>query len=114
MRLRRSGRFDGWPHACTGFAMEVLVEQDVVAPVLIVPAAVIAVTGAASLCVEDEQSRHPSRELLADLQEIHLAARADRTLNPEVVAQGGILVDQATTGWAARGSRPARGPGCRR
>jgi hypothetical protein len=60
--------------ACTGVPMEVLVEQDVVAPVLIVPPLVIALGGPASFFVADEQARQPSRDLLADFQEIQLAA----------------------------------------
>src|SRR5262249_12506757 len=82
------------PDACIGIRMEVLVEQDVVAPVLIAPSAVKAMGRPAAFLIADEQARQPSRELLADLEEIQLAARADRTLDLEVVAQGGILVDQ--------------------
>src|SRR6516165_227077 len=82
------------PDACTGVAMEILVEQDVVSPVLIVPSAVIAMCRTATVVVEDEQAGQPSRNLLTDLQEIQLAARADRTLDLEVVAQVGVLVDQ--------------------
>src|SRR5262249_22400116 len=55
--------------ACTSVPVEVLVEQDVVAPVLVVPPAVMAVNRPASFMVADEQARQPSRELLADLQE---------------------------------------------
>src|SRR5215469_14657423 len=53
--------------ACTGLPMEVLVEQDVVAPVLIIPPAVSAVGGPASFLVAKEQARQPSCELLANL-----------------------------------------------
>src|SRR5262249_54332022 len=63
-------------------------------PVLIVPPAVKAMGRAAAFLVADEQAREPSRELLADLEEIQLAARTDRTLDLEVVAQVSILVDQ--------------------
>src|SRR5215475_10554416 len=80
--------------ACTRIGMEVLVEEDVVPPVLIAPPAVKAMSRAASVLVADEQARQPSRELLADLEEIQLAARSDRTLDFEVVAQVSILVDQ--------------------
>ena len=55
------------PYACTGLPMEVLVEQDVVAPVLIIPPAVSALGGPASFLVAKEQARQPSCELLADL-----------------------------------------------
>src|SRR5262249_40936607 len=82
------------PDARTRVAMEVFVEQDVVAPVLIVPLTVIAMGRPASLLVAGEQAGQPSRELLADYQEVQLATRADRTLDLEVVAQVGILVDQ--------------------
>src|SRR5262249_17058223 len=82
------------PNPCTGVSVEILVEQDVVAPVLIVPPAMIAVGRPASLLVADEQARQPSRDLLTDLQEIQLAPRADWALDLEVVAQVGVLVDQ--------------------
>src|SRR6516162_1387744 len=82
------------PDACTAVPMEILVKQNVVAPVLVVPPVVIALGGPASFLVADEQARQPSRDLLADLQEIQLAARADWTLDLEVVAQVGILVDK--------------------
>src|SRR6516165_9256071 len=49
------------PDACTGLPVEVLVEQDVVAPVLIVPPVASALGGPASFLVGDEQARHPSR-----------------------------------------------------
>src|SRR5262252_10819636 len=81
--------------ACTRIGMEVLVEEDVVPPVLIAPPAVIAMGWAASFLVADEQARQSSRELLADLEESQLAARTDRTLDLEVVAQVSILIDQA-------------------
>src|SRR6516162_1630500 len=60
--------------ACTGVPMEVLVEQDVVAPVLIVPPVVITVGRPMSFPAADEQARQPPRDLLADLQEIQLTA----------------------------------------
>src|SRR6516162_7152936 len=60
--------------ACTGVAMEVLVEEDVVAPVLIVPPVVVAVGGPTPFLVADEQARQPSRYLLADLEEVQLTA----------------------------------------
>src|SRR5262249_35302682 len=82
------------PDAYTSVSMEIFVEQDVVAPVLIVPSTVIAMGRPASLLVEDEQARQPSRKLLADLQKIQLASRANWALDFEVVAQMGILVDQ--------------------
>src|SRR6516225_5724058 len=62
------------PNAYTGVPMEVLVEQDVVAPVLIVPPAVITVGRPMSFPAADEQARQPPRDLLADLQEIQLTA----------------------------------------
>src|SRR5215468_3664221 len=80
--------------ACTRIRMKVLVEEDVVTPVLIAPPTVKAMSRAASVLVADEQARQPSRELLADLEESQLASRADRTLDLEVVAQVGILVDE--------------------
>jgi hypothetical protein len=54
--------------------MEVLVEQDVVAPVLIVPPVVTALGGPMSFLIAGEQARQPSRDLLADLQKVQLTA----------------------------------------
>src|SRR5262249_51409894 len=82
------------PNPCTSLTVEVLVEQDLVPPMLIVPPAVIAVGRPASFLVEDEQARQPSRDLLADLQEIQLASGADWTLDLEVIPEVGVLVDQ--------------------
>src|SRR3974377_1129030 len=76
--------------------LEVLVEQNVVAPMLILPPAVIAMGRPASFFVADEQAGQPSRDLLADLQESHLASRANRTLDLKVVSQVSILVNQGS------------------
>src|SRR5262245_27344385 len=81
-------------NACTGLPVEVLVEQDVVAPVLIAPPAVIAVGRPALIFVTYEQTRQPSRDVLADLQEIQLASRSDWTLHLEALPEVGVLVDQ--------------------
>jgi hypothetical protein len=70
------------PDAGTGVPMEVLVEQDVVAPVLVVPPAVMAVGRPASFLVADKQARQPSRELLADFQELELAAPSPPGIRP--------------------------------
>src|SRR6516164_733129 len=53
------------PNACTGVPMEVLVEQDVVAPVFIIPPTPSALDGSDSFLVAKEQARQPSGELLA-------------------------------------------------
>src|SRR3974377_2146562 len=84
------------PNTGTGIRIEVLVEQDVVAPMLILPPGVIAMGRPASFFVADEQAGQPSRDLLADLQESHLASRANRTLDLKVVAQVSILVNQGS------------------
>jgi hypothetical protein len=39
-----------------------------------------------SFFVPDEQARQPPRDLLADLQQVQLPARADRTLDLRIVA----------------------------
>src|SRR3974390_1533882 len=49
------------PDACTGLPMEVLVEQDVVAPMLIIPPAASAMCRPTSLIVEGEKARQPPR-----------------------------------------------------
>src|SRR3954466_8020046 len=73
-------------------AVEVLVEQHVVAPVRIVLEGFrCAVNGAAAVLVLQEDAGDAGGELLGHLVQVHLPARAGRAFDDEVVAVVGVV-----------------------
>ncbi len=72
--------------APAGFAVEVFVEQDQVAPVRVLGiAAVVAMTGAASVRVAQEEAGEPASQVVGDLLEVEASPGAGRAFHLEAV-----------------------------
>src|SRR5262245_61957517 len=82
----RPPRLVGGPDAPPLVAVEVLVEQDKVAPVRVLLEAVrVAVDGPAAVAPAQEQAGEPAGQLGGDLPEVQQPAGAGRTLDLQVV-----------------------------
>ena len=70
-----------------GIAMEILVEQDQVAPVgIIPPTRILAMAGTPLVCIPQENRSHSARQFLRHLAQCHAPAGARRALHLQVVA----------------------------
>src|SRR5262245_65718587 len=73
--------------------MEVLVEQDEIAPVgILLELRGCAINGAAPVAVAQEDTRQPARELFGNLIKRHLPSRASWTFDGEAIAVVGVVL----------------------
>jgi hypothetical protein len=79
----------------SGLAVEVLVEEERVAPRrVILEAGVCAMGGSPAVRVEHKQTKQTAPEFICDLGEIGFPARSSRQLDRQVFAEAGVEVPQ--------------------